>query len=60
MQKFKTNDKKQLELINAYSNVAEYNVNTQKSIVFLKLAINKLNMKFRIHHHIGTIQNQNT
>ena len=35
MQKFKTNDKKLLELINDYSNVAEFNVNTQKSIAFL-------------------------
>ena len=35
MQKFKTNDKKLLELINNYSSVTEYNVNTQKSIAFL-------------------------
>ena len=43
----KDTTRKLLELINEYSNVAEYEINTQKSLAFLSLTMRKQKEKLR-------------
>jgi len=47
----KVSTRKLLELINEYSKVAGYKINTQKSLVFLSLTMRKQKEKLRKQFH---------